>query len=321
MDSDFEPTVPWISNPDIVKAFLKPFAELIGRFSGPEYTCVDTQVETIFLKTNVNSPHQVIFLSDIHGGTRSHSDKESLKNIFGLVKDCAENSPTPTNQIFLIGGDIVNKPFAPYDYGSSLTVLPSLLDGISECVGQGINVVAVEGNHDIENPDWHGFYKPRLQEAGLKILTPFETSGFGETIIIGLPDITQPEYQNWHRNYLPFMRTLVPADSKQLIYLFHNPDSIPYILKYCTQDIPSLLLSGHSHLTGYDRNNGRLGKALGNLALRGIPIHNQQYVNPRLFLNEGRFLSINSPGVGIHPFHLTRRNRPMIHNIHLSASV
>ncbi|MCA9380442.1 metallophosphoesterase [Candidatus Dojkabacteria bacterium] len=320
MDNEFVPTVPMISPPDILKAFLKPGIEFLARFSGPEYTNVNIQVEQLVLETDMTTPHQVIFLSDLHSGTEKHSDEGALVNIFSLVKDCAENSLTPDNKIVLLGGDLVNKPFAPYDYGSSLSTFSTLLNSLSDCVSRGLEVVAVEGNHDIENPDWFRFYRPRILETGIKILSPFETYHFGETAVIGLPDISQPDYQVWHRNYLPFMRTLVPTEAKQLIYLFHNPDSIPYILKYFSLGIRSLLLSGHSHLTGFDREKGRIARGLGNLALKGVPIHHQEYVNPKLSLNEGEFFSINSSGVAIHPFHLIRRNVPKIHNIQLTPT-
>ncbi|HRN85753.1 MAG TPA: metallophosphoesterase [Candidatus Dojkabacteria bacterium] len=306
-----EQGIPFIDKNDAAKLFLRPLFLLASVLSSPEYDYQQLEIRRHDLITDVSEPHKMVFMSDLHIRNGKYSGPEALEFIFGKI---VQELTGVQNSGLLIGGDYINKIFTPVDFGSSVPIFPKLLELLSRISNLGIPIISVEGNHDLEHPYWNSQYKPRLQDLGVKFLTPFETSYIGEIPIIGIPDYTQPQYQTWHKLSLPFMRSLIPQDAKQLVFVAHHPDSIVHLSQMIPPDIQSLILTGHSHLSGYDMDYNWIANKLGRIALFGAKIKNVEFVKSSLSLR-GNKTVINSSGLGAHPLHPPRRVRPDIYSI------
>lgn len=304
-ETDF---VPKISSGDALKLLLRPLFLLASRLSGPEYDYNSLRINNLEVDSTVREPHKVLFVTDLHIRNGPYSGPEALEFIFTKIAQELSGANHPG---LLVGGDFINKIFSPVDYGSSTLVFPILLNELKHITDLGIPIISVEGNHDIENPYWLSRFKPGLQDAGVKFLDTFEILKLGEIPIIGIPDYTQSNYKDWHQLYLPFMHSLIPQDQKQLIFLAHHPDSAKHLLKIISSHRNSLILTGHSHLSGFDMNYNWIANILGHISLIGANIESREYVKSPL-THRGNTIIINSSGLGAHPIHPPRRVKPDI---------
>lgn len=305
---DYSPQLTPIEGFDRVKQLLGPLMNAVGALAGPEYRLSPKtlSVQEIVMASTVKSVHEFIFATDFHIGTPGQMDEAGIDIVFDRILPLLDD---PTSQkAFLIGGDIVNKPLYPVDNATSYYVFPKLLERLSEVIRLGIPVVAVPGNHDLENPDWVDYYLPNLEAIGVNMLDNFQVCYVGEIPIVGVPDYTQPQVMANFAESVEHAREnldLYLSPEIETIFLSHNPDAV-YILERLLHK-HDIVLSGHSHRSGYTMDQGLMAGLLGRLALKASPVNDiQSSKYGRRSLSSGAIL-YNPAGLGNHPLHGTRR--------------
>lgn len=305
---EYKPQYITIQGLDRVKRLFAPFINLGGAILAPEYkpTPESLVVQEVFMQCGVSYKHKFVFATDLHIGTPGQMDSAGIDVVFDRLN--YELSDPYFQNGLLFGGDFVNKPLYPVDDATSFRVFPQLLERIHQIVEQGIPVVGVAGNHDIENPDWIDYYLPKLEQIGVTMLDNFEACNIGEIPIIGVPDFSQ---ENIRANFearveqarLPLSRFLtidLPA-----IYLSHNPDAA-VILDRLLKAL-DIVPTGHSHRSGYSMEDGPIHNGLGRLALKTSSVSDHESSKKGYRKLPSGAMLYNPAGVGNHPIHGKRR--------------
>ena len=303
-----------ISLPDLLKFFGSPLMNILGRLISEYREPNRIVVGKHTYLADVSTPHHIVFISDLHIGTPGDMEKSKIESTFQLITETLKGQDFP--KILLIGGDFINLPIYPVDNHSSFREFRTLLTELDKISALGIPILAVEGNHDTGHPDWRKYFRPLLQNVGVTILDPCENQQFEELNIIGLPDYSTNVNQNWYNNYLPYLRPTLNSSGCPTIYLTHHPSAINYI-RYLNSDVFKLVLTGHSHHSGFNLNGRRLSKFLGRMALRAAGVGDEHLVRCDYVDEAHHLYGLNSPGIARHPLHLKRFIDPMIHAIEI----
>ncbi len=307
-EESYTPQVIELHGLDLVKFYCGPLLEVFGRLSGKEYPLSEDslRVQELLIPSPVTLEHKFLFATDLHLGTPGQMDEKGIDLVFDEI--CGRLASASGHRGLLIGGDFVNKPLMPVDNATSFRVFPQFLSRINHLLNTEINIIAIPGNHDLENPDWESYYRPALEHSGVVFLDNFETFNIGEITVVGMPEFTQPHVRSHFDQMAEEARLFLAShltQSNPTIFLSHNPDAVDHIIGLLgRQDI---VLTGHSHRSGYDMNRGVLANLLGRLALKAAPI--QDHVSSKQgyrTLPKGATL-YNPSGLGNHPLHGARR--------------
>lgn len=307
-ENEFSPKRIPIEGFDRVKRLLGPLINFAGTLAGPEYRISSESlvVQEVSTQCSVSYRHKFVFATDLHIGTPGQMDSAGIDVVFDRINH--ELSDPYSQNGLLFGGDFVNKPLYPVDDATSFRVFPQLLERIHQIVMQGIPVVAIAGNHDIENPDWESYYLPNLEAIGVKMLDNFEACYVGEIPIVGVPDYSQEEVRmNFEerveqaREFLDcFLTNNLPA-----MYLSHNPDAADILDRLLK--VTDIVPTGHSHRSGYPMDSGLFAGLVGRLALKTSPVNDHQSSRDGYRQLPSGAMLYNPAGVGNHSIHGKRR--------------
>lgn len=305
---EYTPQLTPIEGFDRVKQLLGPLINIAGALAGPEYRLSPKSltVQKIVMSSPITTVHEFIFATDFHIGTPGQMDGAGIDMVFDRI--LSSLSDPNSQKALLIGGDIVNKPLYPVDNATSFNVLPKLLERLSQVISLGIPIVAVPGNHDLENPDWVDYYLPNLEGIGVKMLNDFEVAYVGEIPIVGVPDYTQPQIMaNFAERVAQARENLNLCLSPAIgtVILSHNPDAVPNFERLLHKH--DIVLTGHSHRSGYAMDRGLMAGLLGRLALRASPVNDVQSSRYGYRILSSGATLYNPAGLGNHPIHGTRR--------------